>query len=159
MIVRHNGGADEHQSPGGCRRISPHQLWQASDQLRPPSVRFRPILGILALSETRIQINPRRYRIPDISVWRDDNIGDSIPTVPPFLAIEILSPEDRMTRVWPKIQEYLSIGVEFVWVIDLEDKSALTFSRENPVGIACDVLRTSNPAIEIPLSAAFDLDA
>jgi len=64
-----------------------------------------------------------------------------------------------MTRVWPKIQEYLSIGVEFVWVIDLEDKSALTFSRENPVGIACDVLRTSNPAIEIPLSAAFDLDA
>jgi Uma2 family endonuclease len=120
---------------------------------------LRSRLGILVLSETRVQIAPRRYRIPDISVWRDDNIGDRIPTVPPFLAVEILSPEDRMTRVLPKIHEYLALGIEWVWVIDPEDKSALAFSRENPAGIVCDVLRTSNPDIEIPLAAAFDLDA
>jgi hypothetical protein len=44
-------------------------------------------------------------------------------------------------------------------VVDPEDQSALTFSRQNPGGIACDVLSTSNPDIAIPLSAAFDLDA
>jgi Uma2 family endonuclease len=121
--------------------------------------RLRSTLGIRVAPEVRIRINPRRYRIPDISVWRNDNIGERIPTVPPFLAVEILSTEDRMTRMLPKIHEYLAIGVEWVWVIDPDERSAMTFSKENPAGAICDVLRTSNPDIEIPLSAAFDLDA
>jgi Uma2 family endonuclease len=121
--------------------------------------RLRPQLGIRVMSEIRTRITPRRFRIPDVAVWRDDNLGGKIPTVAPFLAIEILSPEDRMTRMLPKVHEYLGIGVEFVWVIDPEEKSALTFSRENPAGAVCDVLSTSNPDIEIPLTSAFDLDA
>jgi Uma2 family endonuclease len=120
---------------------------------------LRRQLGIRVSVELRIKITPTRFRIPDISVWRDDNTGGRVPTVPPFLAIEILSPEDRMTRILPKIQEYLAFGVEWVWLIDPEDKTALCFSRENRVGAVCDMLRTSDPDIEIPLAAAFDLDA
>jgi len=120
---------------------------------------FRSRLGIRVVSEIRIQISPRRYRVADLAAWRDDNIGTSIPTVPPFLVVEILSPEDRMVRMLPKIQEYLAHGVEWIWVIDPEEKSALCFSRENPVGTVVDVLRTENPHIEIPLATAFDLDA
>ncbi len=120
---------------------------------------LRRRLGIRVTPEVRIRINPRRYRIPDISVWRDDNIGTRIPNVPPFLAIEILSPEDRMVRMLPKIQDYLSIGVEYIWLIDPYEKSALSYSRENPAGQIVDVLRTHNPEMEIPLKAAFDLNA
>ncbi len=120
---------------------------------------LRRKLGIRVAPEVRIRISSTRYRIPDISVWRDDNIGARIPTVPPFLAVEILSPEDRMNRMLLKIKEYLAIGVEFVWLIDPQDKTATIFSRENPAGAAADVLKTSNPDIELPLSAAFDLDA
>jgi Uma2 family endonuclease len=50
---------------------------------------LEPKLGIQVISVIRIQINPRRYRVADIAVWRAGNIGDRIPTVPPFLAIEI----------------------------------------------------------------------
>ena len=120
---------------------------------------FEARTGIRVALEVRIRINPQRYRIPDISVWRDGNVGGSVPTVPPFLAVEILSPDDRMTRMVPKIQEYLAIGIEHVWVIDPEEKTALWFSRENPGGSVCDVLRTKNPKIEIPLASAFDLNA
>jgi Uma2 family endonuclease len=120
---------------------------------------LRRQLGIRVVTEIRIQIHSRRYRVADIAVWRDDNIGSNIPTAPPFLAIEILSPEDRMVRMLPKIQEYLSIGVEWVWVVDPEEKSALSYSQTNPAGAVCDVLRTENPTIEIPLSRAFDLNA
>ncbi|HTS76124.1 MAG TPA: Uma2 family endonuclease [Bryobacteraceae bacterium] len=119
---------------------------------------LRRKLGIRVAPEVRIRIGPTRYRIPDISVWRDDNIGTRIPSVPPFLAIEILSSDDRMNRMLQKIKEYLAIGVAFVWVIDPEDKSALIFSGNHPEGVASDVLRTSNPDIDIPLSAAFDLN-
>jgi Uma2 family endonuclease len=123
-------------------------LWQLYSQL-----------GIFVLTEIRIQITSRRFRVADVAVWRDSNIGTGIPTVTPFLVIEILSPEDRMVRMLPKIQGYLSIGVEWVWVIDPDEKSALSYSQTNPAGAVCDVLRTENPAIEIPLSRAFDLNA
>lgn len=120
---------------------------------------LRRKLGIRVVPEIRVQISPQRYRVADVAVWRDDNIGSSIPTLPPFLVIEILSPEDRMIRMTPKIQEYLSIGVEWVWVIDPEEQSALCYSQQNRGGAACDVLRTANPTIEIPLEQAFNLNA
>jgi len=120
---------------------------------------LRRQLGIRVVTEIRIQINARRYRVADIAVWRDDNIGTGIPTVPPFLAIEILSPEDRMVRTIPKVQEYLAMGVEFVWVIDPQERAAISYSRKDPSGSVCEILRTEKPDIEIPLEAAFDLDA
>jgi Uma2 family endonuclease len=106
------------------------------------------------VSEIRIQINPRRYRVADIAVWRAGDIGKRIPTVPPFLAIEILSPEDRMVRMLPKIQEYLSIGTEWIWVIDPDERKALIYSQASPAGVVSDILRTEDPAIEIPVTEA-----
>lgn len=121
--------------------------------------RLRSALGIRVVTEIRIQIHPRRFRVADIAVWRDDNIGSGIPTVPPFLIVEILSPEDRMVRMLPKIQEYLSIGVEWVWVIDPQERAALSYSQKHPEGAAVTALSTQNPDIEIPLESAFDLNS
>ncbi len=121
--------------------------------------RLRPQLGIRVVPEIRIQISARRYRVADLAVWRNDNVGTGIPTAPPFLVVEILSPEDRMVRMQPKIQEYLGIGVEWVWIVDPREKSALCYSQKRPEGEVCEVLRTENPVIEIPLERAFDLDA
>lgn len=128
--------------------------------------RLRPQLGIRVVPEIRIQIHAGRYRVADIAVWRDDrddNVGAGIPRVPPFLVVEILSPENRpedgMVRMLTKIQEYLSIGVEWVWIVDPREKSALCYSKKNPAGEVCETLHTENPAIEIPLERAFDLNA
>ncbi len=121
--------------------------------------RLRPQLGIRVVPEIRLQIHSRRYRVADIAVWRDDNVGYGIPIVPPFLVVEILSPEDRMVRMLPKIQEYLSTGVEWIWIVDPREKTALNYSKKNPAGEVCEILRTENPAIEIPLERAFDLNA
>ena len=135
----------------------PHSDFQGNLFLLLSQLKSR--LGIRVNLEIRIQIDKRRYRVADIAVWRNDNIGTGIPTIAPFLVVEILSPEDRMVRMLPKIQEYLAIGAEWVWVIDPEERSALSYSQKNPAGAVCDVLRTEDPAIEIPLSRAFDLNA
>ncbi len=116
-------------------------------------------LGIRVVSEIRIQINPQRYRVADLAVWRAGNIGERIPTVAPFLVIEILSPEDRLVRTQPKIQEYLSIGVEWIWLIDPEEKKAILYSQKNPLGVLSDVLRTENPPIEISLESVLNPQA
>jgi Uma2 family endonuclease len=110
-------------------------------------------LGLQIIAEIRIHVSPTRYRIPDIGVWlRDAIVGDDIPSLPPFLAIEILSPEDRWSRMLVKIGEYLECGVQWIWVIDPDAREARCFSQRNPTGTLCDTLRTENPAIEIPLS-------
>ena len=108
------------------------------------------------MSGIRIPITPQRYPVSDLAVWLSDDIGDRLPAVPPFLAIEILSPEDRMVRMQAKVQEYLSIGVQWIWVIDPVEKQAICHSQRNPAGVVTDVLRTEDPGIEIPLEAALD---
>ena len=108
-------------------------------------------LGLQVIPEIRIQISRTRFRVADVAVWRAGDIGKRIPTVPPFLVVEILSAEDRLVRLQPKIQEYLTHGVECVWVIDPDERRALSYSRANPGGTLVDELRTESPALVIPL--------
>ena len=109
-------------------------------------------LRLQVLPEIRIQVSPTRFRVADLAVWRAGPIGQRIPTVPPFLVAEVLSPDDRLVRLQPKIQEYLAHGVEWVWVIDPDDRRALSYSAANPAGSLVDVLRAEHPEIAIPLS-------
>jgi Uma2 family endonuclease len=45
--------------------------------------------------EQRIRIGPRRFRIPDVCVIPRNRETEQVPTKPPLVCIEILSPEDR----------------------------------------------------------------
>ena len=108
-------------------------------------------LGLQVIAEIRVQISRTRFRVADIAAWKAGSIGTRIPLVSPFLVVEILSPEDRMVRMQPKIQEYLGIGVDHVWLIDPFERKALTYSKEDPVGRLTDVLKTESPQLEISL--------
>ena len=111
--------------------------------------------GLQVLPSIRVRISSTRYRVPDIGVWLPGDIGRDIPTVQPFLIVEILSPDDRITRMKIKVEEYLSIGVEWIWLVDPANQKAICYSQANPAGSVCDVLRTENPTIEIPLEKVF----
>jgi len=76
---------------------------------------------------------------------------EEIPTIPPFLAIEILSPDDHPVAMMAKVHAYLSMGVEWIWIIDPYEKTAMVYSGANPTGEQVDMLRTENPAIAISL--------
>jgi Uma2 family endonuclease len=49
-----------------------------------------------------------------ISVWRADAPKEQIITHPQLIAIEILSPEDRLSRFQNKIDDYLAFGIEHI---------------------------------------------
>jgi Uma2 family endonuclease len=109
-------------------------------------------LGLQVLAEIRIEVSPTRFRVADVAVWRSGPIGQRLPTVPPFLVVEMLSPDDRVVRLQPKIREYLAHGVEWVWVIDPDERRALSHSPADPGGALVDELRTENPDLSIPLA-------
>jgi Uma2 family endonuclease len=80
--------------------------------------------GWLAYPELRTQVSDSNLRIPDILVLRKaDQVGPFV-TVPPVLCIEILSLDDRMSDMQQKIDDYLAMGVEAIWVVDPRRRKA-----------------------------------
>ena len=65
----------------------------------------------------RTQADPPRYRVPDLCLTNGEPDEDVF-TQPPFLCVEILSPDDSAVELLIKVREYLAFGVAYVWVID-----------------------------------------
>ena len=85
-----------------------------------------------------------------------DEPGEEVFTKPPFICIEILSPEDRMSRVEVRINDYLAMGVACVWVLDPETKQAFAATAADGLKeVKTGVLRTESPVIELPLAESF----
>lgn len=107
--------------------------------------------GMEVLPEVRVQVKPTRFRVPDICAARADS-DESVLTKPPFLCIEILSSEDGMSRIERRINDYLEMGVSYVWVLDPETKQVyIATPVEGLREVEGKVLRTENPVIELPL--------
>jgi Uma2 family endonuclease len=100
-------------------------------------------------------VTPTRVRIPDVCFFLRDP-GERVPTKPPFICIEILSPEDRMSRVEVRINDYLAMGVPYVWVLDPETRQAFTATAATGLQeVKNGILKTEQPALEVPLSEIF----
>lgn len=50
--------------------------------------------------------------------------------MPPDLAVEVLSPTDRLSEALAKVAMYLEAGVSLVWLIDPRKRTATVF-RQN----------------------------
>ncbi len=73
-----------------------------------------------ALTEQRIRVRANRYRLADVSVieGRPAPADRGIVTTPPHLCVEILSPDDDVPELLRRIDDYLDLGVPWIWVID-----------------------------------------
>jgi Uma2 family endonuclease len=115
----------------------------------------RKELGIHVFPEQRIQISATRYRVPDICVTLSEP-EEQIFIKPPFLCVEILSPEDRAPRILRKVNDYLRIGVPFIWTIDPKSKEAIVYCGEAVQPVNDGVLWTRNPDFRVPILDLFD---
>ena len=110
---------------------------------------------ITVLVEQRVQVSATRFRIPDVCVTFGPKPAEQILTRPPLICIEILSPEDRWPRTQQRIDDYLAMGVPYVWVLDPVTKQAYSITKEGTREISDGFLRTQHPALEVPLSEIF----
>jgi Uma2 family endonuclease len=110
-------------------------------------------LGVTIIQEQRLQIDARHYRVPDLMILAGGKPGEQIITVPPLVCIEILSPEDRMSRMNQKMSDYLAFGVRAVWILDPKTKQAFVYDGTGMREVH-GVIRTGQ--IEVPLNEIFD---
>ena len=113
----------------------------------------RKELGVAAFPEQRVQVTATRLRVPDVCVTLGTPT-QQIFTKPPFVCIEILSPEDRLSAMQERVTDYLGMGVPYVWMLDPKTRLAYRWSAAGMHRIP--ELRTENPAIVVPLADLFE---
>ena len=70
------------------------------------------------VQEQKTRLTSGNVRIPDVSVWRRDVPVQPVFDQPQLIAVEVLSPEDRQSRVQEKIEDYRGFQVPNIWVVD-----------------------------------------
>lgn len=118
--------------------------------------KLHPELNIHVFNEWRMQVQATRFRVPDVALVIGAKPKERILTRPPFVAIEILSPEDRVITMRDRIDDYLGFGVRYVWIIDPESERAWSHTGEGSRESKDLVLRTENPEIALPLREIFE---
>jgi Uma2 family endonuclease len=96
----------------------------------------------------RTRPDPAHYRVPDVCVTQGEPAED-IFTEPPFLCIEILSPDDTAVEVRTKVQEYLDFGVNYVWVIDPTTHRGDIHTRKTIERVDDGVFRAGEIAVDL----------
>ena len=115
---------------------------------------LRRRLGIHVFAEQRVQVSPDRFRVPDITVVAGAKPTELIFTTPPFLCIEVLSKDDSVAGMKRRVDDYLTFGVPYVWLIDPRERQAWSCTREKTIEVA-GALTTSSPEIRVPLAEMF----
>jgi Uma2 family endonuclease len=115
----------------------------------------RDVWGVRAATDVRIQVKQTRFRCPDVLVIRADAPREQILTHPPLIAIEILSPEDRLSRMQTKIDDYVGFGVEHIWIFDPEARRAWFADRFGLHPVESGELTVPGTPIRVVLSELF----
>ena len=133
--------------------------------IRPLHTWARRRRGLVASSETKIAVGPRRGRKPDVSVYlpgRVPPLADALVRVPPHVAVEVASPRPRDVRRdrVEKLGDYARAGIRYYWIVDPQLRSLEIFElgRDGRYAVALTASRGRVRAPGCP-GLSVDLDA
>jgi Uma2 family endonuclease len=115
----------------------------------------RDAWGVEVYPELRTHVALRRFRIPDVLVTRAGVRFESVLDSPPLIAIEILSPDDRLGDLQEKIDEYIAFGVEHIWIFDPQRRSAWRADRHGLHPVTEGELTVAGTPIRVVLGEVF----
>ena len=110
---------------------------------------------IRANPEIRVQVGPTRFRVPDVCVRRRSAPSEQIVHEPPIVCIEVLSPEDRMSRTQEKVRDYLRMGVMEVWVVDPVTRTMLVCTGNTMTEFVSGELKVPETPVVVSISEVF----
>jgi Uma2 family endonuclease len=99
-----------------------------------PHVRANGLGRVYIESGFKLASNPDTVRGPDLSFISKARLPEpepvGFPELAPDLVVEILSPDDRPGDILGKVADYLSAGINLVWVIDPERRLARVYRSD-----------------------------
>ena len=111
---------------------------------------------IRVMTELRTRVSSSRVRLPDVAVAYDDAaMAERVRETPPLIAIEVLSPDDRLPRMLVRLADFWKMGIRNIWVLDPAERMALIYT-ENGLRVAeADRLEVADSPIYLDLNEVF----
>jgi Uma2 family endonuclease len=107
---------------------------------------------LMAHPEIRVRVGARKFRVVDLAYFTA-NPTTEIPTEPPYVAIEVVSPSDRYDEIVAKLKDYESIGVPFIFLADPHWRSLSRYQEGNFLSVPA--LEIPSHDVSIPIEAIF----
>jgi len=73
--------------------------------------------SLFAIQEVRLRVGVTRFRVPDVQAYVEEP-KENVFTQPPLLIAEVLSPEDWVSRMFEKFEDYKALGTEHLYLLD-----------------------------------------
>ena len=111
---------------------------------------------IRVIPELRTRVSTTRVRIPDVTVAYDDEaMAEQVRTTAPLIAIEVLSPEDRLPRVVARLADLWAMGIRHIWLLDAEERVAFTYTDAGLKPVSETRLEVAGTPIYLDLPQVF----
>jgi Uma2 family endonuclease len=108
-------------------------------------------LQLEPISELRMRMGPSRIRIPDVVVAEVPLPEEEVFTSPPYLCIEIMSPDDTISGMQERLDEYMQFGVPNVWVVDPWKHRGWVVTTQGWATATDGVMRSADGRVAMPL--------
>jgi Uma2 family endonuclease len=97
------------------------------------------------------------FRVPDVVLMKPGTVSGDYPDSPPYLCVEILSPDQGIGEMLAKCERFHAWGVEYCWVIDPEKKVGWIYHRGGePQKLKSLDESLDAGEIDLPLGSVFD---
>ena len=83
---------------------------------------------LFVCSDTRMRVSPSRIRLPDVAVFSGTEPAEAVPSSPPLIVVEILSPSDPWSEVISRLHEFQDWGVRHIWLADPQRRELFIFA-------------------------------
>ena len=111
--------------------------------------------SIRVVGESRMEVAPARFRVPDICVLASGLARERIIQTPPLLCVEILSPQDTLRAMRRRVQDYFDMGVQTVWIIEPGTRTAFVCTATEMTGFQTGILSVDGTRIELAVENIF----
>lgn len=85
---------------------------------------------------------PDTVRGIDVCFYDDAQTADDMERryaeVPPIMAVEVMSPSDRINPMMQRVSQMLGSGVKMVWIVDPEARDVSVCRAERPAEVLCE---------------------
>ena len=144
VLIERNVGQKDHSNIQGALKV---WFWTNRRRLR-----------LKAFTEQRVRVNSRRFRVPDVCVTSLPEPDEQIFSQPPYICIEVDSPDDTLARTQARLDDYLEIGVENIWRIEPSTGQGWRITPDGQLEAKDGILRTTDGRVELPIAELFTID-
>jgi Uma2 family endonuclease len=114
--------------------------------------RRKDVQRLQSLPELRMRVGPNRIRIPDVAVSEMPLPDEEVFTAPPYLCIEVMSPDDTVAAMQDRLYDDLNFGVPNIWVVDPYKHRGWRVTAEDWATALDGIMRTADGRIAMPLA-------